>query len=604
MALFATEPDRIFGDHTLWLQATDSNGKPGPAIGASFSLAMRDAVISSLSVDPQVTNGSTGSTQTTSVQTTVAAGSDGQAVPQPTLNVASTAGFPATCTAATQCQITVGTTITASPGTVVSQAFTYTGTTGTTFTGLAPVAPVPPATYQFSTGATVLFDAVPAGFEAVNATATASLPGWVIYGAKACVVPGAATAPKPINHVETACADPANVTDLSTNAIGALVGVNGFVPLPAPLLDPEKFWIVVQAQEGPDGADCTVQGACRWSPWLYYDPTTNDAYPATYRTITYVTTGPTTSGVAASPSPNNGFGAAAGNLGLVDSFDVQATATSSEANIALAEAFLAPSRPVGTSIADPLPCTTPPDTPAGCVVFGQGAEMTSADGLWGNSMTKQVTAFLPLSELQGMPDGLVRVWVHAKDVAGNWGPFASADLVLDRSQPVVDGAVNTAPTATTQATQSVQLPAATLRVQSVSGFPASGKIEVRSTTGVQVLSYTGTATGPPGARFTGVSAGTGRILSGATVTAFTGAVTVTAHDPLVNGVATGVAAAEWFTGTDPGPSNGTAVIAAVLPGPANQNQVSFTIGGLPAGTVGVRVKDAAGNWSATTTVTS
>ena len=58
--------------------------------------------------------------------------------------------------------------------------------------------------------------------------------------------------------------------------------------------------------------------------------------------------------------------------------------------------------------------------PAECVVFGQGAEMSPSDGFWGNSPTKGVTAFLPLSELQGRPDGLVRVWVHAKDIAGNW----------------------------------------------------------------------------------------------------------------------------------------------------------------------------------------
>jgi hypothetical protein len=47
-----------------------------------------------------------------------------------------------------------------------------------------------------------------------------------------------------------------------------------------------------------------------------------------------------------------------------------------------------------------------------------------------------------------MPDGLVRVWVHARDIAGNWGSFTSADLVLDRTTPTVDafGAAVVSPT--------------------------------------------------------------------------------------------------------------------------------------------------------------
>lgn len=543
-ALFGTEPDRIFGEHTVWLQATDANGKAGPAIGASFTLAMRDPVISTLSINPEVTNGTTGANQFQTAATTIAAASNGLSVPQPTLAVGSTAGFPASCQAPTECQITIGTTIASGPaiGSVVYQAFTYAGTTPTSLTGLAPAGSIPPGVgYTFSTGNTVLLDSVPGGYVAVNATATASLPGWVIDAAQACITPAnpqTAAAPDQSSGVEAACASPANVYDLTTNGTGALVAVNGVVPPQSPTVDPEKYWIVVRAEEGPDGQSCTVPGTCRWSPWLYY-PLNSTADPATYRTLTMVTNGPTTSGLSVTPNPNNGFDAAAGNLGLVDSFDITATATSPAATIALAEAFVATtSRASGVPIADPAPCTTDPNTPAGCVVFGQGAEMTPADGQWGQSLTKTATAFAPLSALQGLPDGLVRIWVHAQDVAGNWGPFASVDLVLDHTAPVVD------------------------QVQRVAG-----------------------------------------------------AAQVTAHDaysPLANppnpsgtnGVSSGLAAAEYFTGADPGPGKATPVATAVTT-PANSSaQTTFTISGLPHGTtVNVRVRDAAGNWSAALAVT-
>ena len=233
--------------------------------------------------------------------------------------------------------------------------------------------------------------------------------------------------------------------------------------------------------------------------------------------------------------------------------------------------------------------------------------MTSADGLWGNSLTKDVTAFLPLSELQGMPDGLVRVWVHAKDVAGNWGPFHATDLVLDRTAPVVNSATNTAaplPSTTTTAAATLTLAAGSLSVASASRFSGTGgKLAVTTSTGVQVLTYAGVS----GNTLTSVTGGTvATIAVGATVTPFTGIVSLTAQDNLTNGVSSGVAGAEWFTGADPGPGNGTRAVtlpASLTPTPNSATPVTFTVTGLPAGaTVSIRVVDAAGNWSAIRTV--
>ena len=621
--LLGAEPDRIFGDHTIWFEAIDSAGIAGPPIGASFALARRDAVISTLSIDPKVTNGTTRSSQGPVASTRITALSNGVAVTSTpsVLNVKSTAGFPANCGTLDACDITIGMTIASGPaaGDTEYGLFRYTGLTPTTFTGLTADASVATGNHTFSTGSTVALDVVPAGYIALDATGTASLPGWVVSAAQACVVyAGTETAPTSTDQAKCGTAEGV-MTNLAApipSTADSLVAVKGFIAapkLPTGVSDGGKFWVMVRAQEGPYSLDCTTVGACRWSPWLYYQPN-GTADSSTYEQLTVVTTGPMTGAVTISPNPNNGFDAAAGNLGLFDSFNVKATATSAWANIALAEAFVATTSrtATGTAPADPVRCTSlAPDTPAGCVIYGQGAEMTPAGGAWNNSLTKSADAFLPLSQLQGMPDGLVRVWVHAKDIAGNWGAFTSADLALDKTAPAVDSATNTAPTVSAAASNTVQLPLAggSLPVSSVAGFPTSGLLAVTTSTGVQVLSYTGVTAAPPGQiAFNGVTGGTAgsRVNRGARVAAFTGVVAVTAHDNLTNGVASGVAGAEWFTGADPGPGNGTKAVtvpASLTPTPNTASPVSFTITGLPAGTaVSVRVVDAAGNWSPIRTV--
>ncbi|QNK79433.1 hypothetical protein [Nakamurella sp. PAMC28650] len=690
------EPDRIFGEHTIWLQAMDSNGKVGPVVGASFSLAMRDAVISTLAINPQVTNGTTRSNQFPVASTKISAPSNEVNVPASVIYVNSTAGFPGTCDTG-GCLITVATTIADGPaqGDLVYQTFTYTGLgantqpNGPSFNGVRIVTPVPRNTYLFDAGNTVALDVVPAGYIALNATATSSLPGWVVEGAQACVVYAPGAVPGPADQVESKC-NPGNkkvVTELNVNAVDSLVAVNGFLPpprLPDGINNAANFWVMVRALEGPDGTDCIATAvACRYSPWLYYHPvtttttTTRDlaqdnipvvstlgfpsrgqltatttahqiatvnyyginptrlltnnggavpgtlatgtlvtgsaAGPDTYQTLTLVKAGPQTTLLSATPNPNNGFDAAAGNLGLFDSFDVQATATSKWAAIALAEAFVAPtSRARGAAAPALRRCSVKPNIPAGCVIFGQGAEMAPADGLWGNSSSKVVTAFLPLSLLQGMPDGLVRVWVHAKDIAGNWGPFEAVDLMLDRTAPILDSATNTAPAgAATTTTAAATLPmvgtSPTLALTSVTGFPRSGGfVAVTTSTGVQVLTYTGITA----KTLTGVTGGTAAtIAAGAPVAAFTGTASVRTHD--VNSTATGlvssgVASAEWFVGPDPGPGNGTKAVTIPVALPPSKNSptvLTFSITGLPVGkTVSIRVVDAAGNWSAVTTV--
>jgi PKD repeat protein len=531
-ALLATEPGGVFGDHIIWLQATDANGKQGPPIGATFTLAARDPIVSGLALSPAVTNGSTDSAQLPVASTKVGAPSDhAQITTNPlTLSVASTAGFPGSCVG--DCQFTAAVTIAGGPsqGQLAYETFSYTALTATTFIGVRAVNSALPANvYEFRTGNGVALDVVPAGFVAVNGTATAAIPGWVVTASQACVVPTTGATPTPADGIDAQCAGTSatngKLRDLSIGSIAPLTSVGGFFAPPTITGDAAGFWVLVRALEGPDGDFCaTSTNTCRWSPWVHYNPPSS----STYTTLTVVSTGPSATTPTVAPDPNNGFQAAAGNLGLFDSFDVTATVSSPWAAISLAEVFVSPtSRPVGTVAPDISQCTVGSTTPAGCVVFGQGAEMTTATGLWGDARTVHVTAFLPLSELQGRPDGLVRIWVHGRDVAGNWGPMAAVDLTIDHTAPVLDPAV----------------------------------------------SQPGSTTSPA----------------------------LTAHDVLTNATSSGIAGAEWFVGTDPGPGNGTK--AATQPGtltpvPNSAATVSFSVTGLPAGrTVNVRVRDAAGNWS-------
>ncbi|UQX87016.1 hypothetical protein M6D93_11935 [Jatrophihabitans telluris] len=608
--LLGTEPDRVFGDHTVWLQALDSNGVAGPAIGASFALARRDAVISGLSIDPAVTNGNTQSAQGPVSSTSVTADSNDVAVAAgpSTLNVKSTAGFPADCTVfGDACQLTVGMTIASGPaaGDTEFGQFHYTGLTTTTFTGVTADPSVVTGNHVFRTGNTVALDVIPAGYIAVDGTATSSLPGWLISAAQACVV-AAGTETAPVAADANKCAtSAATVTNLPVDTPDSLLPIAGFInppKLPNGVSDGARFWVMVRAQEGPDGTPCSVPGSCRWSPWLYSQSATA-VDTATYQKLTVVKKGPETGIPTITPAVNNGFTAASGNLGLFDSFNVKATATSTWANIDLAEAFLdTTSHAPGTTVQDPVQCTSQtPDLPTGCVVYGRGAEMTPAGGKWNVSTTQASDAFLPLSALQSLPDGLVRVWVHARDIAGNWGPFSSTDLVLDKTPPTVDSFAGVTASTTTAGASQAPRQTGALQVTSTAGFPGAGSIVITGAAGgAKTYAYTSlTAT-----QFLGVTGPAGSYAAGLAVTATTPSVVLRAHDVLVNGAASGLVGAEWFVGADPGEGHANPVTLATgssgtFPGPANSAAIqSYTLSGLPHGSVHVRVVDAAGNWSA------
>jgi hypothetical protein len=69
---------------------------------------------------------------------------------------------------------------------------------------------------------------------------------------------------------------------------------------------------------------------------------------------------------------------------------------------------------------------------------GTGVTFLALDGTF-NSVTEDTYGLVPLTELNGLADGTHRVWVHARDGAGNWGPLVAATFTLDKHGPVVSG---------------------------------------------------------------------------------------------------------------------------------------------------------------------
>lgn len=68
---------------------------------------------------------------------------------------------------------------------------------------------------------------------------------------------------------------------------------------------------------------------------------------------------------------------------------------------------------------------------------GAGALVTVSPG---TSPVANLTATIPATTLGALPDGTHPVHVHSRDAGGNWGPFASVALVVDKTVgPVVSG---------------------------------------------------------------------------------------------------------------------------------------------------------------------
>ncbi len=66
---------------------------------------------------------------------------------------------------------------------------------------------------------------------------------------------------------------------------------------------------------------------------------------------------------------------------------------------------------------------------------GSGGVMLSNSAMW-NSPSLSGYGFVPLFAIQALSAGSHTFYVHAQDAAGNWGPFATAVLVVDKVDPI------------------------------------------------------------------------------------------------------------------------------------------------------------------------
>lgn len=123
-------------------------------------------------------------------------------------------------------------------------------------------------------------------------------------------------------------------------------------------------------------------------------------------------TGPTTTGVTASPNPNNGLMAFNTTVQAVRVTASFSDVSSGGSNIAAAEGFI-----------DTIGAT------------GTGFAFSATDGLF-NSSNENGYADIPLAVVNALSTGNHTIYVHAKDASGNWNnslPYASTVLTINRS---------------------------------------------------------------------------------------------------------------------------------------------------------------------------
>jgi hypothetical protein len=151
------------------------------------------------------------------------------------------------------------------------------------------------------------------------------------------------------------------------------------------------------------------------------DSAGNWGAPATI-TLVVDKTAPSTSGITAAPTPNNGTqafdaGTPAVRVTITTMADPIAAAVNS--TIGSAEAFI--------------------DT---VTANGSGIGVRATDGNY-NSSSEAGYVDIPLASVAQLANGSHTIYVHAKDAAGNWGATATTTLLVDKVKPVVSSVTAT-----------------------------------------------------------------------------------------------------------------------------------------------------------------
>ena len=83
--------------------------------------------------------------------------------------------------------------------------------------------------------------------------------------------------------------------------------------------------------------------------------------------------------------------------------------------------------------------------------YGTGFLFVPSDGTW-SSTTEAIHVDIPLSTIVTLPNGPNTIHVHTKDAAGNWGPFSTVTLNVDKFPPTLGGIALVGPASLTGAT--------------------------------------------------------------------------------------------------------------------------------------------------------
>jgi hypothetical protein len=273
-------------------------------------------------------------------------------------------------------------------------------------------------------------------------------------------------------------------------------------------------------------------------------------------------------------------------------------------------------------------------------INGSGFPFFPVDGAWGGNtpapLQELVYADIPLTTINALSNTTHTIYVHGKDAVGNWGNAASTPLVIDKLAPAVSAltltpsAANNQPVAISMvandvATGNTNITAGEYFIDPI-GTPADGTGTAMAVTAASP-STTVTAT-LSAATVTALAAGNRTIsvhakdaagnwstrltvtlridrtaptfasitLNPNTVPSGTATTNLTVNGSSDSAGGSGVVGGEyWF-----GALNITAGTGTAFTGLTN---VPISIGSLPPGTqtVRVRIRDAAGNWSSTTT---
>ncbi|CAN5455552.1 hypothetical protein BH10ACT6_BH10ACT6_13870 [soil metagenome] len=256
-------------------------------------------------------------------------------------------------------------------------------------------------------------------------------------------------------------------------------------------------------------------------------------------------------------------------------------------------------------------------------------------------------AAIPASSLAALSEGTHVISVHSQDAAGNWGALVTINLAVDKTAPATSG-VSVAPTpnngtlAFNGSTSAIRVTVGTMSDpigatvnSTISSAEAFIDTVTANGTGIVVRASDGSYNSTSESGYAEVPLATVALLPNGPHTIFVHAKDAAGNwgsttsatllidkvKPVVSAVAvtpnptagvasvtlsaqatdaaTAVTRAEWFTGTDPGAGNATAMtVTGVGPWTAS---ASVDTRGLSEGsrTLTVRVRDAAGNWSVT-----